>query len=235
MTAIQQVLHSIPPDDLATLSAWIGDLIQEFDEHPDDEVRTRVFALLDGIDALHRAALERLVTLLHSPGAEVTWGQAQTDPLIRTVLQLYDLTPASEPKRFPPSRPPGTTIPLTLVSSRRATSDANDAFEPEWHDVTGLASLPAGTMDGFRIANRPMLLCHIDGELFAYDDACPDTPLTLSNGELDGEQIVCPWHGCRFNARTGQRIVHRGTNLISYPLTIDDDVVRVAVNMRGST
>ena len=88
-------------------------------------------------------------------------------------------------------------------------------------------------MLGVRIADRLILLCNVGGDVFAYDDACPDTPLTLSNGSLDGEQIVCPWHGCRFDARTGQRVIHRGTNLARYPAEMDGDVVRVAVNERG--
>lgn len=234
MTVTHPVNHHIPPDDLGALGEWIGDLIQEFDDHPDDEVRERVFALLDGIDALHRAALERLAALLRAPGAEVIWTQAQADPLIRTVLQLYDLAPAAEPKRFPPSRPPAKVIPLAVVRSGTITPDANDLREPEWSDVMRLANLPSGEMRGVRIEDRGILLCNIAGEVFAYDDACPDTPLTLSNGELDDEQIVCPWHGCRFDARSGQRVVHRGTNLIPYPVTIDGDVVRVAVNMRGA-
>ncbi len=223
-----------PPDELSALGEWIGDLIQEFDEHPDDDVRERVFALLDGVDALHRAALGRLVALLKEPDAATTWSRAQRDPLIRTVLALYDLAPATEPKRFPPSRPPLKTIPLTMVQSSSVMPVGRDIRAPEWHEVTHLTALASGTMLGVRIADKLVLLCNIDGELFAYEDACPDTPLTLSNGEIDGDQIVCPWHGCRFDVRTGQRVVHRGTNLIPYPVAVADDVVRIALNLRGS-
>lgn len=226
---------SSPPDELDALGEWIGDLIQEFDEHPDDDVRERVFALLDGVDALHRAALGRLVALLKEPDAATTWSRAQRDPLIRTVLALYDLAPVTEPKRFPPSRPPQMTIPLTMVQSSSVLPVGMTSRAPEWHEVERLFALPPETMSGIKIADRLILLCNIGGEIFAYDDACPDTPLTLSNGQLESEQIVCPWHGCRFDARSGQRMIHRGTNLIPYPVTIEGDVVRVALNLRGST
>lgn len=233
MTAIQPTSHLTPPDDLAALGEWIGDLITTFDEYPDDDVRLRMFALLDGIDALHRAALERLVTMLRSPGAETVWSQARADPLVRTVLQLYDLAPPNEPRRFPASRPPGTTIPLTLIRSTTDDPIREEPREPEWRPVTSTSELSDGMMRGFRIATKAVLLCNIDGELFAYDDSCPDTPLTLSNGELIGARIVCPWHGCCFDARTGERLVHRGTNLTAYPVAIDGDIVWVAINTRG--
>ncbi len=224
-----------PPDELSDLGEWIGDLIQEFDEHPDDDVRKRVFALLDGVDALHRAALGRLVALLKESDAATTWSRAQRDPLIRMVLALYDLAPATEPKRFPPSRPPSMTIPLKMVQSGPVNPGGQDSHPPKWHEVRHLTGFLPGTMLGFRIADTMVLVCNIDGELFAYEDACPDTPLTLSNGEIDGDQIVCPWHGCRFDVRTAQRVIHRGTSLIPYPVTVEDDVVRVALNLRGST
>lgn len=224
-----------PPDELDALGEWIGNLIQEFDEHPDDDVRERVFALLDGVDALHRAALGRLVALLQTPDATTIWKQAQHDPLIRTVLALYDLAPATEAKVFPPSRPPRVTIPLTMVHSSATMQSGTDARVPEWRDGVRLTEIQPHTIRGVKIVGTLVLLCNIGGDVYAYDDACPDTPLTLSNGHLDGEQIVCPWHGCRFDARTGQRMVHRGTNLIPVPVSIEGDIVRIAVNIRGGT
>ncbi len=224
-----------PPDELEALGKWIGDLIQEFEDHPDSDVRDRVFALLDGVDTLHRAALERIVALLRSPNAGDSWNRAQDDSLIRTVLALYDLAPEHPRKRFPKSRPPKTTIPLMMVRSSPADPAGTKSRQPEWRDVTEVSDLPPASMTGHRITDALILICNIDGNLFAYDDACPDTPLTLSNGELERDQIVCPWHGCRFDARTGERLVHRGTNLIPYPVIVEGDSVRVAVNMRGST
>lgn len=301
-----------PPDDLADLGEWIDGLIQDFAAHPDEGVRERVFALLDGVDALHRAALGRLAALLQAPGAEAVWARARNDSLIRTTLLLYDLLPQSEReaaegaleavfpyieshggklellavaegivtvrlsgscqdcsgstvtlKRVvegalrdglagfrelrvesppPPPRPP-VPAPVGLqagqVGGRRALPVLSmgamppAARAPEWHDTVTLDDLPPGTLRGVRVAGEAVLLCNAGGDIFAYRDACPDTPLTLSVGQFDGEAIVCPWHGCRFDARTGRRLVHRGTGLASFPVAIEGRVIRVAVNVPG--
>ncbi len=241
MIVEQLVQERIPPDDLEELGAWIHDLLQEFEEHPDAEVRERVFALLDGIDVLHRATLTRLVTLLQGPGAGIVWHRAQQDPLIRTLLHLYDLLPESEsgggavlmpPAPVPAPAPKPTSIRLTVVSDS-ATSPQLIPDDPEWGDAGTRDDLPPGSMYGVRVGGAAILLCNIGGEFFAWEDACPDTPLALSTGQLDGGEIVCPWHGCRFDARTGERLVHRGTGLVTYPVEIVGDAIRVAANFRG--
>src|SRR5919199_3765914 len=97
MVAETQPVHALtPPDDLAALGEWIDGLIQGLAAHHDAGVRERVFALLDGVDALHRAALGRLVAILRAPGAEGAWERALADPVVRAVLEIYDLLPLGE-------------------------------------------------------------------------------------------------------------------------------------------
>ncbi len=229
----------VPPDNIADLGEWIDGLIQGFTAHPDPDVRERVFALLDGVDALHRAAFTRLSAILQAPGGAAAWREVRKDPLLRAVLGLYDLEPPPLPP--PPVRASGQ-LGGKPVLSMRVVQDAQPPAAvarpappaPEWVDVTPLAELWLGTLRGFRIADEAVVLGNAGGDVFAYYDACPDTPLALSVGQLDGEAIVCPWHGCRFDLRTGQRLVHRGTNLESFPVSIVDNVIRVAVNLPGA-
>lgn len=35
------------------------------------------------------------------------------------------------------------------------------------------------------------------------DNACPHASGNLSGGEIDGEEVVCPWHYWRFDLNTG--------------------------------
>jgi hypothetical protein len=62
---------------------------QEIEIPPDPETRERVLDLLQGIDAIHREALTRLIRLFKKGDLE----QVVTDPAIRALMELYDLTP----------------------------------------------------------------------------------------------------------------------------------------------
>jgi len=241
---------STPPADLAALGAWIDGLIQELAAHPDPAVGERAFALLDGVDVLHRAALGRLVALIEAPDGAAVWAQARHDPVIRAVLLLYDLVPqgatgsAEASGETPPAQPsrPALVLPIrhepAPVPGKRglpmiAPGAAPALRAPQWRDIASLDDLPPGSLRGYRVDGVAVLLGNANGDIFAHEDACPDTPLALSVGQLDGDEIVCPWHGCRFEARSGRRTGHRGTGLRSFPVTIEGAAIRVAVNVTG--
>ena len=66
-------------------------LIAELESHPDPAVRTRVAALLQGIDAVHRTALTHLVGAIHGMAGEAFMNRLTADPAIRLLLMSYDL------------------------------------------------------------------------------------------------------------------------------------------------
>jgi 3-phenylpropionate/trans-cinnamate dioxygenase ferredoxin subunit len=52
-------------------------------------------------------------------------------------------------------------------------------------------------------AGEPVLLCNVDGEIFAIEDRCSHDGGELDEGELDGCRIACPRHGALFDVTTG--------------------------------
>lgn len=71
-------------------------LVQAFEELPFPEVREMAFDMLRAVDTLHREALQRLVAFLHAHGQGEILDHAAEDPIIRTLLLLYDLVPSEE-------------------------------------------------------------------------------------------------------------------------------------------
>jgi len=44
-----------------------------------------------------------------------------------------------------------------------------------------------------------------DGEaVHAIENKCPHVGLPLARGRIEGDEIVCPFHGSRFNIKTGE-------------------------------
>ena len=68
-------------------------LIAALESHPDPGVREKVQALLQGIDAVHRTALEKLVAAIQSMAGEPFLRRMYGDPAIRLLLMSYDLVP----------------------------------------------------------------------------------------------------------------------------------------------
>jgi len=81
---------------LDAVCARVGDLVDRFERHPQVAVRDDVFELLQGIDALHRAGIARLVKLLVTAHSEEVLAELAADPVAGPVLRLYDLVPPDE-------------------------------------------------------------------------------------------------------------------------------------------
>ncbi len=72
-----------------------------------------------------------------------------------------------------------------------------------WVDVAAIADLAAGVMVSATVEGTELLLARVGDSYFAADDKCPHMGARLSKGELDGNIVVCPRHGSRFDLRDG--------------------------------
>ena len=55
-----------------------------------------------------------------------------------------------------------------------------------------------------RTSGRELAFARLaDGSLVAFDDMCTHEECPLSDGDLEGERIVCTCHGSEFDVRTG--------------------------------
>ncbi len=50
---------------------------------------------------------------------------------------------------------------------------------------------------------EPVCLINLGGEFHALTDICTHQDASLSDGEIDGDEIECPLHGGAFAIRTG--------------------------------
>jgi nitrite reductase/ring-hydroxylating ferredoxin subunit len=50
----------------------------------------------------------------------------------------------------------------------------------------------------------------VGGELHAIDGTCCHRGGPLGEGTVDGPIVSCPWHGWRFDVRTGQCVANPG-------------------------
>jgi nitrite reductase/ring-hydroxylating ferredoxin subunit len=64
--------------------------------------------------------------------------------------------------------------------------------------------LSPGDLRGTAAAGRDLTIARLgDGSLAAFDEWCTHEECPLSDGELEGERVVCTCHGSEFDLRTG--------------------------------
>jgi nitrite reductase/ring-hydroxylating ferredoxin subunit len=96
--------------------------------------------------------------------------------------------------------------------------------------VAELAELDEGEMLAVEVDGEPICLARVNGDICAFTDNCTHISGPLSEGELDGEVLTCPWHGAQFNVRTGK--VLRGParqDILTYSVKVDNESILVSL------
>jgi toluene monooxygenase system ferredoxin subunit len=99
-----------------------------------------------------------------------------------------------------------------------------------WQPVVEFEEIFEGFINKVSAFGVKLILLRIDGELYAYEDACPHERHPLSLGEIEGDILTCAKHLWEFEIRTGKRIsrINRPKcDLRSFDVRVVNGVVEV--------
>ena len=219
----QSLVGFMANDEWDALLGEVNGLIERMEDLPAGDTKTDVFRLLDGIDAIHREALRRLVRLFKEGVIE----KVVTDPAIHTLMELYDLLPAADETSVDAMhseepRPKGRfpTIPIRAVSSAPSPPVRYPHWLPVFDHFSDLA--PAAPQEVLA-ENEAILLCRRGDELFAMESRCSRDGTTLRGATLNGYTLTCPAHsGCHYDVRQGSPL-GGGDNVPCYPVRTEEN------------
>lgn len=96
--------------------------------------------------------------------------------------------------------------------------------------VAKRSEIPENGTIGVEVQGKRLALANVGGDICAFDDDCPHEGGPLSEGQLVGEEIECPWHSSHFNVRTGQVCMDPATkDLAIYKVRLVGDAVEVEI------
>jgi len=99
-----------------------------------------------------------------------------------------------------------------------------------WFRVGAVDDVPVDTLKSVDANGTAIVLANVDGAICALRDQCSHEEYPLSDGELDGDQIVCAYHGARFDACTGARKALPAVLPVrSFPVDVRDGDIYVEV------
>jgi nitrite reductase/ring-hydroxylating ferredoxin subunit len=61
-------------------------------------------------------------------------------------------------------------------------------------------------MKEVEVGGEKVCIVNVDGKFYAIDNVCTHEGGPLAEGTLEGYEVECPWHGSRFDVRTGEVI-----------------------------
>ncbi|MGZ3498701.1 MAG: non-heme iron oxygenase ferredoxin subunit [Vulcanimicrobiaceae bacterium] len=96
--------------------------------------------------------------------------------------------------------------------------------------VAKKSEIAPGTTKKVIVDGTEVMLCNVDGQIYAIEDVCTHDGGALDQGVLDDACIECPRHGARFDVRTGAALTLPAVMPVaSYTVRVDGDDICVEV------
>ena len=86
----------------------------------------------------------------------------------------------------------------------------------------------SSTMKAVDVAGEKVCIINIEGNYYAIGNVCTHMGGPLNEGTLEGFEVQCPWHGSKFDVRTGEPTKPPARQAVSsYEVKIQDNNILV--------
>ena len=80
------------------------------------------------------------------------------------------------------------------------------------------------------VAGQTIAIFNSGGRLYAIENTCSHRGGPLGEGKIEDDEVICPWHGSRFNLKTGAVLeppARQGVKSFAVQVTADDVEVEI--------
>ena len=95
--------------------------------------------------------------------------------------------------------------------------------------VAGVGELGPGENRVVEADGRSIAVFNVEGRYYAIDNVCPHRGGPLAEGDIIGDEIVCPWHLWGFDVTSGACTGDPSICIPAYEVRVEDDRVLVSV------
>ena len=75
---------------------------------------------------------------------------------------------------------------------------------PEFVRVASTDDIPAGQARMVEVGGKEVAIFNLGGSFHAIDNTCTHVGGPLCEGEIEGSEVTCPWHGAVFDVTSGE-------------------------------
>lgn len=103
---------------------------------------------------------------------------------------------------------------------------------PVFVEAAAAEDVAPGQLKAVVVEEISVLLLNVAGEIYAFKNGCALDGLPLEGGRLSATVLVCPWHNCAYDARSGKRLDDSSEPALAVvPIAVQDGAIQVAVNV----
>ena len=101
---------------------------------------------------------------------------------------------------------------------------------PKPFNIAKTNDVPPGEAAAFTIEGQKIALFNVEGTYYVIGDTCTHRGGPLSEGDVQGTTVTCPWHGAHFDLKTGAVLGPPAQNAVpSYRVMVEGDDIKVEI------
>ena len=105
-----------------------------------------------------------------------------------------------------------------------------DESKIEFVEIAPVSELPPGERLFVEIEGKPLVIFNIAGQFFSIGDVCSHDDGPVGEGDIEGDNIVCPRHGAEFDIRTGKAVqLPAVVDIPAYPVRVVEGMIQVGI------
>ena len=105
-----------------------------------------------------------------------------------------------------------------------------DESKIEFVEIAPVSELPNGERLFVEIEGKPLVIFNIAGQFFSIGDVCSHDDGPVGEGDIEGDNIVCPRHGAEFDIRTGKAMqLPAVVDIPAYPVRVVEGMIQVGI------
>src|SRR5213593_3764882 len=95
--------------------------------------------------------------------------------------------------------------------------------------IASLAQLSAGNVMEVTVNGTPYAVCNVGGNVTALNGICPHRQGPLGQGEINGNNVVCPWHAWEWDCATGANDFDPNKKVATFAVRVEDGDILIDV------
>lgn len=100
----------------------------------------------------------------------------------------------------------------------------------EFVNVARTDEIAPGEGKMFAVNGKKIALFNVGGAFYAIDDTCTHRGGPLSQGEVQGTTVTCPWHGAQYDLQTGNVLSPPAPQGVhNYKVVVEGDDIKIEV------
>ncbi len=98
----------------------------------------------------------------------------------------------------------------------------------EWTTVCKTDELKPGEWKVVLLDDINVAVYNLNGEFYAIEDTCSHDFACLAGMPIEGDEVICPRHGARFNIKTGDALTPPAYEPVAvFPVQIEGELIQI--------